>query len=118
MGDIHHVALRVSDPAASAAFYREVVGLTEVRRFPSPGGGVRSVWLRAGASVLMLEREIRIPRADTGSAHVLSFRVRDLQKAEADLAARGVSVADRTELTLFFLDPDGHRVGLSVYDLG
>ncbi len=118
MADIHHVALRVSDPAASALFYRETVGLTEMRRFAAPGGGVRSVWLRAGASVLMLERDIRVPRAGAGTGHVLAFRVGDLKKAEADLGVRGITVVDRTEFTLFFLDPDGHRVGLSVFDLG
>jgi hypothetical protein len=29
-----------------------------------------------------------------------------------------VAIADRTASTLYVLDPDGHRVGLSVFDFG
>jgi hypothetical protein len=49
---------------------------------------------------------------------VLVLRVDALASWEARLFAAGVKVLDRTAATLFFLDPDGHRVGLSVYDLG
>jgi hypothetical protein len=29
-----------------------------------------------------------------------------------------VAIADRTAATLYILDPDGHRVGLSVFEFG
>jgi hypothetical protein len=29
-----------------------------------------------------------------------------------------VAIADRTAATLYVIDPDGHRVGLSVFPLG
>jgi catechol 2,3-dioxygenase-like lactoylglutathione lyase family enzyme len=36
---------------------------------------------------------------------------------EARLGAAGVTIDDRTAATLYVRDPDGHRVGLSVYPL-
>jgi glyoxylase I family protein len=114
---IHHLALRVADPLASAEFYRDVLGLPEVRRFPLPDGRLRSVWLRVGAALLMLEREIKVSAAALGSGHVLVFQVPALGPWETRLAEKGVAVVERTELTVYFQDPDGHRVGLSVYEL-
>ena len=111
---VHHLALRVADPERAAAFYRGLLGLEELRRFEE-AGGLRSVWLKAGDAVLMLERALRGPGAAAGSAHVLAFAVDDLQGWESRLAGAGIAVADRTLHTLYINDPDGHRVGLTVY---
>jgi catechol 2,3-dioxygenase-like lactoylglutathione lyase family enzyme len=113
---IHHVALRVADPERALAFYGGVLGLPEERRFEEHGV-VRSIWLRAGESIVMLEREIKGVGPATGSGHVLVLAVDDLAAWESRLAQEGVRVADRTAATLFVSDPDGHRVGLSVYPL-
>ena len=113
---IHHVALRVADPARSLAFYGGVLGLTETRRFDE-GGRVRSIWMSVGGAVVMLEREIKGGGSE-GSGHVLVFAVSDLAVWESRLAAAGVAIADRTAATLYVIDPDGHRVGLSVFPLG
>ena len=112
-GAIHHVALRVADPEASLAFYSGVLGLPEVRRFDE-GGRLRSIWVRAGDALVMLERAIR-PAGPAGSGHVLVFEVEGLEAWSARLAAAGHAVVDRTANTLYVLDPDGHRVGLTVY---
>jgi catechol 2,3-dioxygenase-like lactoylglutathione lyase family enzyme len=111
---IHHVALRVADPDASLAFYGGVLGLAEVRR-SEEGGRVRSVWVRCGDAVLMLERAIKPAGTPSGSGHVLVLEVGDLPEWERRLAAAGVAVADRTGMTVYVLDPDGHRVGLTVF---
>lgn len=111
---IHHLALRVADPERSAAFYSRLLGLPEVRRIED-GGTLRAIWLRAGEALLMLERGLRGAGAEGGSGHLLAFEVADLGSWEARLAAAGVRVDDRTSTTLFVRDPDGHRVGLSVY---
>lgn len=111
---IHHIALRVTDLERSRRFYHDVLGLElvtpEEQRSPS-----RSLWLRAGDVVLMLEPELRGRGAEKGSGHVLSFAVEELEELEARLLCAGVSVDDRTEKTLFVRDPDGHRVGLSSF---
>jgi catechol 2,3-dioxygenase-like lactoylglutathione lyase family enzyme len=114
---IHHVALRVADLERSLAFYGGVLGLAEARRFDE-SGGVRSIWMSVGGAVLMLEREIKGSGASEGSGHVLVFAVSDLAAWESRLAAAGVAIADRTAATLYVIDPDGHRVGLSVFPLG
>jgi catechol 2,3-dioxygenase-like lactoylglutathione lyase family enzyme len=114
---IHHVALRVADPERALRFYGGVLGLAEVRRFEEHGR-VRSIWVAMGDAVLMLEREIKCEGAGSGSGHVLVLAVSDLAAWPARLAAAGVAIADRTAATLYVVDPDGHRVGLSVFDFG
>lgn len=116
-GAIHHVALRVGDPAVSAAFYSGLLGLPEVRRFEEDGR-LRSVWLRAGDAVLMLERAIKGAGPGSGSGHVLALEVADLEAWAERLARAGHPTVERTASTLYVLDPDGHRVGLTVYPRG
>ena len=106
----------MADPDRSAAFYVGLLGLAEARRFEE-GGRVRSIWLHAGSAVLMLERQIKGGGPETGSGHVLAFAVEDLGAWETRLSEAGVAIDDRTAATLFVRDPDGHRVGLSVYRL-
>lgn len=112
--DVHHLALRVDDPLRSSAFYGGVLGLPELRRFHE-GGRVRSVWLRSGRTVLMLERAIKGAGAARGSGHVLVLEVADLVAWTEALQRAGVPIDDRTASTVYFHDPDGHRVGLTVY---
>lgn len=111
---IHHIALRVRDPERSAAFYSGVLGLPERRR-SDEGGALRSIWLSAGPALLMLERRLRGKGAQEGSGHLLALAVEDLEAWERRLVAAGVAVEERTEHTIYLRDPDGHRVGLSVF---
>jgi glyoxylase I family protein len=111
---IHHVALRVADCARAAEFYSGLLGLPELRRFAGDGGP-RAVWVRAGDAVLMLEHSLKGTGAEKGSGHVLVFAVNDLASWEARLQKAGVPIDDRTAYTLYVRDPDGHRVGFSVY---
>lgn len=114
VGPIHHVALRVADPEASLAFYSGVLGLPAVRR-SGDGGRLRSVWVGAGDAVLMLEREIKGAGPGAGSGHVLVFEVGDLEEWTDRLERAGRPPIERTESTVYVLDPDGHRVGLTVH---
>lgn len=111
---VHHIALRVEDPERAARLYGGFLGLEEVRRLED-ASGVRALWLRAGDTILMLERERRGRGEPAGSGHLLAFRVHDLARWSARIEQAGLTVDDRTEHTLFLRDPDGHRVGLSDY---
>ena len=112
---IHHLALRVSDCERAAAFYSGLLGLPELRRFED-GGRPRSIWLRAGEAVIMLELRLRGSGPDAGSGHLLALAVDNLHEWESRLAAAGVAIDDRTAHTIYVRDPDGHRVGLTVYE--
>jgi catechol 2,3-dioxygenase-like lactoylglutathione lyase family enzyme len=106
--------LRVSDCERSLAFYSGLLGLPEVRRIEE-GGALRAVWVAAGDTVIMLETTLRGEGPASGSGHVLAFEAGDLREWEDRLAAARVPIVDRTDKTLFIRDPDGHRVGLSIY---
>jgi glyoxylase I family protein len=111
---IHHVALRARDCLVSARFYEQAFGLGEIRRTEQEGV-VRAIWLRAGDSVLMIERSLRGTGHPEGSGHVLIFEALSLDQAEKRLKAAGIPIVDRTPSTLFVEDPDGHRAGVSVH---
>lgn len=122
---IHHLALRVADVEQAVSFYAGVLGLPVLRRQQDDDTGLRSVWLDTGGTVLMLERRLARTGSDTGSGHLLAFDARSPDVAPPDvlltweqrLADAGVSLDGRTDHTLYFRDPDGHRVGLSVHPL-
>jgi catechol 2,3-dioxygenase-like lactoylglutathione lyase family enzyme len=112
--DVHHIALAVLDCERSARFYRDLLGLAEVQR-QTDDAGIKSIWLEAGDAVLMLERSLRGRAGAGGSGHLLCFAASDLGPWQVLLAEAGIPVDDRTPNTIYVCDPDGHRVGLSVY---
>jgi catechol 2,3-dioxygenase-like lactoylglutathione lyase family enzyme len=111
---IHHLAVRVADCERAVAFYSGLLGLAESRR-DVQNGQLRAVWLEAGDVVLMIENDLRGRASASGSGHLLCFAVDDLSAWESRLGAAGIAIDDRTASTLYVSDPDGHRVGLSVY---
>lgn len=117
---LHHLALRVADVERARAFYAELLGLPELRRHADENGELRALWLDLGGGeegpILMLERALRGVGPERGSGHVLALRVEGLESARDALMTAGVEIVDRTGYTLFVCDPDGHRVGLSVFD--
>lgn len=113
--NIHHIALRVADPARARTFYEGVLGLELVRTHEDEHG-LRSVWFRVGTAIVMLERELRISPVRAGSGHVLAFAVDDLRVWRERLASHGVEIETATEYTLYVRDLDGHGVAMSVYD--
>ena len=109
---IHHLALRTHDCPRAERFYTSVLGLEVRRRDPERG----SVWLQAGDVVVMIERAgPGEPLPGAGSMDLVAFAVDDREGWRARLAAAGVAVEAETASTLYFRDPDGRRVGVSVY---
>jgi catechol 2,3-dioxygenase-like lactoylglutathione lyase family enzyme len=124
MHGFHHVAIQCADLGGCERFYREVLGLRVLRRWPLEGGvGDRSVWLavdEAGGAFIALERADRRPEvrgwADGATGlHLLALRIPAGERAswEARLAANGVEIVQRTRWTLYVRDPEGNRIGLS-----
>lgn len=117
---LHHLALGACDVERVAAFYRDRLGLREVRRHHEPGGQLRSIWLDLGGPVLMIEHTTapapRLPGVGAG-AFFLALGAEPAERAELEglLAASGFPVEARTEYTIYFRDPEGNRVALSSY---
>lgn len=116
----HHLAVQVRDLEGCERFYREVLGLPVLERWPDGSGRDRAVWLGVEGGFLALERA----GADSAPGpfgdgrpglHLLALRIAASERAawEARLAAAGVPVVHRTRWTLYLRDPEGNRLGLS-----
>jgi glyoxylase I family protein len=122
LAGVHHLALKARDPVALARFYREVLGLQETTVHRDERG-VRAVWLAAGAAILMVERSEAEPRAELPGAfehdppgwHLLAFAIpaEDREGWRARLEGAGAAVVRQSAFTLYALDPEGNRFGLS-----
>jgi len=121
---VHHVAIQCADLARCEAFYRDVLGLQVLRRWPDGAGGERSVWLALGEGGAFLALERAGPGEPPGDRpfqdgraglHLVALRIARAarERWEARLAAAGVEVVHRTRWTLYVRDPEGNRVGLS-----
>lgn len=117
----HHLAIQVHALERTAAFYREVLGLSELARHHRPDGSLRSIWLSLGDAGFLALEEVSGEVADDGfrtsrpGMHLLALRIAPESRAgvlEA-LSARGVEVVHQTRWTLYVRDPEGNRIGLS-----
>ena len=114
-----HVRMRVNDLEGTVAFYRNVLGLTEVRRIVSPRGS-KIAYLKSPGSDTELEiteypasGRVSVP-ADL--VH-LAFRVDDMDRTLKRLKTLGIPVTDGptpTENSIFaFIDaPEGYEIEL------
>jgi glyoxylase I family protein len=128
-GGVHHVAIGVSDLARCEAFYTGVLGLPVLRRWPAvDGAGDRSVWLDLGrGAFLALERvggaaapgvsgdRLAAPAVAAAGYLMVAIAIARAERGdwEARLGAAGVAVVHRSDYTLYVVDPEGNRVGLS-----
>ena len=120
VGKLLHTRYRVNDLERTVKFYREVLGLTEVRRHKSPRGS-ELVFLKSAAS----EEEIEICRFP-GSESVqvqpdlthLAFEVDSMEKFAGHLATLGLKFSDGPTATssggtIAFVDaPEGYEIEL------
>jgi len=120
----HHVAIQCADLARCERFYREVLGLPVLRRWPRDEGGDRSVWLALGegGGFLALERADEAPeprpwRDGRPGLHLVALRIAPSERRawEDRLEEAGIRVVHRTRWTIYFHDPEGNRIGLTHY---
>jgi len=115
-----HTRYRVQDLEKTVSFYRDVLGLTEIRRSES-GRGSKLVFLKAPDS----EEEIEICKfAESGPVVVgpdlthLAFEVTDLEAFAKEAEAKGYPLSDGPHKTssgslIAFIDaPEGYEVEL------
>ena len=131
VGHIHHVSLPVTDLERSRAFYRDVLGLTEIARPPFDFPGA---WFAVGDGQLHLivhdRPTLRTRGIDSHDVHV-AFRIKSYRETLAFLRSRGYhSDAPDEQKRLresprgragfpqaFILDPDRHVIELNAEHL-
>ncbi len=112
MPDLSLVILYVDNPAASAAFYADLLGQAPAEQsptfatFPLPSGIGLGLWSR---------HTVEPAAAAAGGGTEIAFMAADVDAVHAEWSAKGVPVAQPpTELdfgrTFVALDPDGHRL--------
>jgi glyoxylase I family protein len=130
---VHHVAYRCRDAAETVAFYEASLGMTYTTAFaedhvPSTGAydPYMHVFLDAGGGNVLAFFELpqqpamgRDPNTPDWVQHI-AFRVADeaaLKRAKAHVQAMGVDVLGPTDhgvfRSIYFFDPNGHRVELA-----
>ncbi len=118
---IHHIALFVRDLPAVERFYRDVLALPVLRRWPAAdGAGERSVWLDLGGGGFIALEVVPPGGAVTDDAgrpgwHLTALRIDRAARADwvRRLTDAGFPVYHRTPYTIYTRDPEGNRVGLS-----
>jgi catechol 2,3-dioxygenase-like lactoylglutathione lyase family enzyme len=110
---LRHLALRVRDLRASLGFYRDLLGFRVVWQ-PDDA----NVYLSSGCDNLALHAHSIIQAADGALDHlgVVVASADEVRSAEANLAARGVVVLQKTKshrdgsVSCYVADPDGNSV--------
>ncbi|PYK41914.1 MAG: glyoxalase [Verrucomicrobia bacterium] len=114
-----HTRFRVSDLEKTISFYKDVLGLEELRRHTS-GRGSQLVFLKAPGS----DEEIEICKFDESGPVVvgpdlthLAFEVDDLHEFAKNAAAKGYPLSDGPHSTgtgrIAFIDaPEGYEIEL------
>jgi lactoylglutathione lyase len=114
-----HVRMRVNDLDRTVKFYREVLGLAEVRRMTSPRGS-KIAYLKAPGS----DTELEITEfGESGEVFVppdlvhLAFHVEDMEKTIERLKTLKIPVTDgpteTAHSTFIFIDaPEGYEIEL------
>jgi len=109
--ELNHVALDVSDVAASTVFYRDVVGLPEL---PRPAFGFPGAWLRLGTLQELHLIGNRDRPVGERSGH-FALLVDNIEAVAARLRSAGVEFRGPKPrpdgaLQIFTVDPDGNVI--------
>ena len=109
---VNHVTLAVTDLERSLAFYRDVVGLRPRVRWP------RGAHLEAGTLWLCLTLDAATRPAGGYTHLALTTTDAGLEQLRARVPAERLWQEDTSEgASLYFLDPDGHRLEAHVGSL-
>lgn len=108
-----HQNFNVLDLDRSLAFYREALGLAEVRRIAPPGGEFIIVYLDDGESDFVLEltwmRDRKEPYNLGDEEFHLAFTADDYKAAHAKHAKMGCIAYENEAMGIYFIqDPDGY----------
>lgn len=122
IAQIDHVAVAVSDVERSIGWYRDVLGME--RRHPEWGTEPAMVCAGETCVALFALEGAAEPAPGRGAVAMrhLAFRVdrAGFERAQEELADRGIHfefMNHETAHSIYFADPDGHRLEITTYDL-
>lgn len=120
---LHHLALGARDVARVAEFYQAAFELNFDRENRTAEGTLRSIWLRAGALLLMIEKTDAAPSRVEGvgkGPFLLAFSIDAERRSEVELRLEqlGAPIESRTSFTSYARDPEGNRIAISHFPLG
>lgn len=117
---LHHIARMTRDPAASKAFYCNILGFREL---PRPGFNFKGAWLFGyGFQIHIIENQevdpIQVEGISTRTDH-LAFATGDIDQVKKSLIKRGIEFREQVNAggaqQIFFRDPDGHHIEIAKY---
>lgn len=119
MARIKHIALATDDPAKTAAFYKEVFGLKELRRTPADSGA-EGVWLSDGYIyfAILKHGSDDAPNLGEGSStvkgvHHIGFYVDDLEEACTSIeSANATKCPESSAANRKYKGPDGLMIDI------
>ena len=119
MARIKHIALATEDPAKTAEFYKEVFGLTELRRRPADTGA-DGVWLSDGYIyfAILKHGSDQAPNLGDGATtgvgvHHIGFYVDDLEESCATIEqAEATECPGSSKMNRKYKGPDGLMIDL------
>ena len=109
---IQHGSLVVQNLERAAAFYRDVLGLTEIE-IPStfPAAGINVRWFRLGSQQIHL---LLGTENQPDGQHHLALQVDDAEAARSWMKKRGIAVEEAVVIPgadrFFLRDPDGNLI--------
>jgi catechol 2,3-dioxygenase-like lactoylglutathione lyase family enzyme len=121
---IDHVAITVSDLERSRAWYRDVLGLE--RRFEDEWGDVPTMMCAGETCVALFPSDVRdiqgVNARETVSMRHFAFRVdrENFEAAQRLFRERDIAFepADHgIAHSVYVLDPDGHRIEITTYEI-
>ena len=119
MARIKHIALSTEDPAKTAEFYKNVFGLTELRRRPTDTGA-EGVWLSDGYIYFAIlkhgsdQAPVLDERATSvNGVHHIGFYVDDLEASCASIEQADATVCPgSSKMNRKYKGPDGLMIDL------
>ena len=121
MARIKHIALSSPDPAKTAAFYKDVFGLKELRRQPADTGA-EGVWLTDGYIYFAVLKHGSSEAPDLGDGpstiagvHHIGFYVDDLDSScKAIEAAQATECPGSSKVNRKYKGPEGLMIDMRV----